>query len=62
MLIGVRKMELSADAIPLGSELSITVERSRGNEDVSTFEGTTKLLGKCIATAQMTLFHAEKPP
>ena len=62
MLIGVRKMELTADTIPLGSELSITVERSRGNEDVSTFEGVTELLGKRIATAQMTLFHAEKPP
>jgi predicted hotdog family 3-hydroxylacyl-ACP dehydratase len=62
MLIGVRKMELAADTIPLGSELTITVERSRGNEDVSTFEGITKLLGQRIATAQMTLFHAEKPP
>jgi hypothetical protein len=55
-------MELAADTIPLGSELTITVERSRGNEDVSTFEGITKLLGQRIATAQMTLFHAEKPP
>ena len=62
MLIGVRKMNVSATAIPVGSALSITVERTRGNDDVSTFEGVTRLDGATVATAQMTLFHAEKPP
>lgn len=62
MLIGVRKMDLSATPIPVGTELSITVERTRGNDDVSTFEGVTRLREATVATAQMTLFHAEKPP
>jgi predicted hotdog family 3-hydroxylacyl-ACP dehydratase len=62
MLIGVRKMQLSPAPIPVGSELAITVERTRGNDDVSTFEGVTRLHGRDLATAQMTLFHAEKPP
>jgi predicted hotdog family 3-hydroxylacyl-ACP dehydratase len=62
MLIGVRRMQLRATPIPVGSELSIAVERSRGNDDISTFEGVTRLADVEIATAQMTLFHAEKPP
>jgi predicted hotdog family 3-hydroxylacyl-ACP dehydratase len=62
MLIGVRRMQLRAAPIPVGTELAITVERTRGNDDVSTFEGITRLGPAEVATAQMTLFHAEKPP
>lgn len=62
MLVGVRKMELHEPWIPVGAELRVTVTRLRGTSDVSTFEGVARVGEQRIATANMTLFHAEKPP
>ena len=62
MLIGVRSMELHAASVPVGAELRLTVERNRGNDDVSTFHGEAHHGDTLLATAKMTLFHAEKPP
>lgn len=61
MVIAVRKMEIVVPFVAEGTELHIDVERSRGNEDVSTFEGVTKDGDVVISTAVMTLFHG-KPP
>ncbi len=62
MLIGVRKMELLQPWIDVGAELRISVERVRGNEDVSTFRGDVHVGDTLITTAMTTLFHAEAPP
>lgn len=62
MLIGVRKMELHRPWIEVGSEMRVSVERVRGNEEVSTFRGEVTVDGERISTALTTLFHAERPP
>lgn len=62
MLVGVRKMELHRPWIDVGSELRISVERVRGNDEVSTFRGEVRVEGELVATALTTLFHAEQPP
>jgi predicted hotdog family 3-hydroxylacyl-ACP dehydratase len=62
MLIGVRKMELLRPWIAVGRELRVSVERVRGNEEVSTFRGEVTVEGEVVATAMTTLFHAERPP
>lgn len=65
MIVGLRQMTLATDRVPLGAELSVRVRRLRGNEEISTFEGETRLGaldGPLVATALMTLVHAEKPP
>jgi predicted hotdog family 3-hydroxylacyl-ACP dehydratase len=62
MLIGVRSMELHAATVPVGAELLLTVERNRGNDDVSTFHGEARCGDELLAEARMTVFHAEKPP
>lgn len=61
MVIGVRKMQLSVPFVAVGTELRITVERSRGNDEVSTFEGTTWAGEVVVSTAMMTLFHGTPP-
>jgi predicted hotdog family 3-hydroxylacyl-ACP dehydratase len=62
MLVGIRKMTLHQPSVRVGTDVTIEVERVRGSEDASTFTGEAKANGQPIATAQMTLFHAEKPP
>jgi len=62
MLIGVRKMELHVPSIAVGTELRVSVERVRGNDQVSTFRGEVTASGEPVATALTTLFHAEAPP
>ncbi|MCA9709624.1 MAG: hypothetical protein KDK70_27545 [Myxococcales bacterium] len=62
MLVGVRKMELLRPWIAVGTELRVSVERLRGNDEVSTFRGEVTAEGELVATALTTLFHAERPP
>jgi predicted hotdog family 3-hydroxylacyl-ACP dehydratase len=62
MLVGIRKMDLLEPWIQVGSELELEVERVRGSDDASTFRGTARTADGTVATAQMTLFHAEAPP
>ena len=62
MLVGVRKMTLHEPWITVGADLHATVTRMRGTSDVSTFEGMARVDETRIASANMTLFHAEKPP
>lgn len=62
MLIGLRRMELLRPSIAVGSRVLIEVERQRGNDEVSTFRGETRVGDTLVATAILTLFHAEHPP
>lgn len=62
MLIGVRQMKILRPWIAVGSHLEISVERIRGNEEVSTFRGEACTGDTVVATAHMTLFHGETPP
>jgi predicted hotdog family 3-hydroxylacyl-ACP dehydratase len=66
MVIGVRRMQLVRPFVLVGSRLLVTVERIRGNEEVSTFSGETHLGAPQdgdtrVSTAHMTLFHGEPP-
>jgi len=62
MLVGVRTMQLHMPWLSVGDRLEITVTRTRGTDEVSTFEGTTHCEGRLASEASMTLFHAQKPP
>lgn len=62
MLVGVRKMTIHHPWIAVGQELRVSVERVRGNEEVSTFRGEVTADGQLVSTAMTTLFHAERPP
>ena len=61
MIIGCRKMEILQPRIPVGAEVEIRVKRVRGSQSLSHFscEVATETP---VATATMTLYHAEKPP
>jgi len=62
MLVGVRHMELLVPFIAVGAEVRITVERLRGMDEVSTFQGETRVDNEIVSRARMTLVHAERPP
>lgn len=62
MIIACRRFELHTQRIDAGERLEITAERVRGNETLSHFEGTVHCEGVCVASADLTVFHAEKPP
>lgn len=62
MVIASRSFELLEDTLQLGDALDIEVQRVRGNEDMSHFDGTVRVGEREVARAQMTLYHAERPP
>jgi predicted hotdog family 3-hydroxylacyl-ACP dehydratase len=62
MVIGVRQMKIMQPCIAVGTRLRIAVECIRGNEDVSTFRGETRIDDTLVSTAHMTLFHGTSPP
>ncbi len=61
MIIGVRKLEIVVPFIDVGTELRIEVDRDRGNDEVSTFRGTTKAGETVISLASMTIYHGAQP-
>ncbi|MFT7579361.1 MAG: putative hotdog family 3-hydroxylacyl-ACP dehydratase [Myxococcota bacterium] len=64
MIIGVRQMTMAVESIAVGTTLSVFAKRLRGNETLSRFEGEVidQATRASLATASMTLYHAEKPP
>lgn len=62
MIIGCRRFRFEVDAIPVGEELVVAARRTRGSDTLSHFECETRRGGEVIATATLTLYHAEKPP
>lgn len=62
MIIACRRFELLTQRVDVGSKLDIRAERVRGNETLSHFQGTVHCEGVCVSRAELTVFHAEKPP
>ncbi|MCB9506408.1 MAG: hypothetical protein H6697_01930 [Myxococcales bacterium] len=62
MIIAVRTMDLLVERFAVGDTLHITVQRQRGSESLSHFDCRTERDGELLATANMTLYHAERPP
>jgi predicted hotdog family 3-hydroxylacyl-ACP dehydratase len=66
MIIACKRFEAYVPALDVGDELHISVERIRGNETLSHFECHVdrRVAGSeaRVASATLTLFHAERPP
>lgn len=62
MIIGVRKLDLTVPHLAVGTELTLNVERIRGDEDVSTFRAEARADGEPVCSAHLTLVHPETPP
>lgn len=62
MIIGCRKMDLHQPAIPVGAEVLVDAERTRGHDTLSHFQCGVTVDGAPVASASLTLYHAEEPP
>lgn len=62
MIVGVRRMDLLQPHIQVGSIVKLAVERLRGNDEISTFKGTTHADEQLVAEAHLTLVHPEAAP
>jgi predicted hotdog family 3-hydroxylacyl-ACP dehydratase len=62
MLVGVRQMEVLEPYLAVGDELVLDVQRLRGTDEISTFTGETRVGGRVVSRANMTLVHPEVPP
>jgi predicted hotdog family 3-hydroxylacyl-ACP dehydratase len=65
MIVGLRHMVIDRERLGIGEEFEVVARRIRGNSEVSTFETQTLALKhdrSRVATALMTVVHAEKPP
>lgn len=62
MIIASKRFELHEARVEVGAELRVTVSRVRGNDTLSHFDGEVAVRERVVASAQLTLFHAERPP
>ncbi len=62
MIVGVRKMDMLEPHFSVGDEVIVDVSRIRGDDEVSSFNGETKVDGRVVCSAQMTIVHPEQPP
>lgn len=63
MIIASRHFTLDEQAMPVGSHLRVEAKRLRGNELLSHFDCIVEHHdGRRVASAQLTLYHAEKLP
>lgn len=62
MIVGVRQLELFEPFLLVGDELVLDVQRVRGTDEISTFTGETRVDGRLVSRANMTLVHPEVPP
>ena len=62
MIIGCRKLELRREFFRVGEKLDVQVHKVRGDETLSRFSGSVRAGEEVVAEAELTLFHAEKPP
>ncbi len=62
MIIGCRKMTIARPTLAVGDVVSVEAKKLRGNETVSRFGCEVFDDAGVIATADMTLYHAEEPP
>ena len=62
VIIGCRSVTLARQWIPVGTELTLDVSRSRGNDTLSHFVCRAHDLRGEVATASMTVYHATEMP
>jgi predicted hotdog family 3-hydroxylacyl-ACP dehydratase len=63
MVIACRSMSIERPSVAVGEALLIRVERVRGTDQVSHFDGETRDAGGAlVARVRLTLVHGERPP
>jgi predicted hotdog family 3-hydroxylacyl-ACP dehydratase len=63
MVVACRSLAVARPSVRVGEELTICVERVRGTEQVSHFDGETRdVAGDVVARTTLTLVHGERPP
>jgi predicted hotdog family 3-hydroxylacyl-ACP dehydratase len=62
MVIASRYLDIEIPQLAVGDELNTHVKRIRGNEQLSHFEGQVTRQGTLVASCNLTVYHAEKPP
>jgi len=63
MVIACRSLTIARPSVRVGEELTIRVERVRGTDQVSHFDGETRdATGAVVARTTLTLVHGERPP
>ncbi len=62
MIIGCRRFDIEVPHLEVGDDLIIDVRELRGQEDISVFECAITRGDESVASAQLTLYHAERPP
>ncbi len=63
MVVACRRLTLHRSHVTVGERLRTRVTRLRATDDISSFEAEVRdAHGASVATATMTLVHAEKPP
>lgn len=62
MIIGCRRMDIDVPTLSVGDELTVNVREVRAREEISVYECDVSRGTESVASAQLTLYHAEKPP
>ncbi|MGB3052066.1 MAG: hypothetical protein WBB42_13770 [Polyangiales bacterium] len=62
MIIGCRRFDINVPTLRVGDELMIHVHEIRAQEELSVFRCEVHRGDEAVASAQLTLYHAEKPP
>ena len=62
MIIGCRRMDIEVPKLQVGDELLVEVREVRAQEEISVYECEVWRGSESVASAQLTLLHAEKPP
>ena len=62
VIIGCRSVTLDRDWLPVGTELTLEVSRSRGNDTLSHFTCQAYDASGSVARATMTVYHATEMP
>ncbi len=61
MIVGCRRMDIEVPKLQVGDELLVEVREVRAQEEISVYECEVCRGSETVASAQLTLFHAEKP-
>lgn len=62
MIIGCRRMDIEVPTLQVGDQLLIEVREVRAQEEISVYECGVSRADEPVASAQLTLYHADKPP
>lgn len=62
MIIGCRRMDIDVPTLQVGDQLLIEVREVRAQEEISVYECDVRRGDEPVASAQLTLYHADKPP